>query len=91
MKWQYVWQNKIDRNAVDNAELQETEMPDDWMKEVLIPVYKEGDKSSCHIYKGMTLLSHYCHKICERILRNEIKNWDCRMCEKQHVFTGQDQ
>jgi hypothetical protein len=37
-------------------------------------VCKEGDKSSCHIYKGMTLLSHYCHKICERILCNEIKN-----------------
>jgi len=49
-------------------------MPNDWMKEVLVPVYKEGDKSFCHIYKGMTLLSHYCHKICERILCNEIKN-----------------
>ena len=28
------------------------------MKEVVVPVCKEGDRSSCHIYKGMTLLSH---------------------------------
>jgi len=66
--------NKINSNAMDSAELWGTEMPDDRMKEVLVPVCKEGDKSFCHIFEGMTLLCHYCHKICERILCNEIKN-----------------
>jgi hypothetical protein len=44
-------------NAVDNAELWGTEMPEDWMKGVLVPVCKEGDKSSCNIYKWVTLQS----------------------------------
>ena len=61
-------------------------MPEDWTKEVVVPVYKEGVEFSCRIYKGMTLLSHHCHKICERILCNGIKKIDVGKREEQCAF-----
>ena len=43
------------------------EVPDDWGKAVVCPIYKKGDKAMCSNYRGISLLSHT-GKIYERIL-----------------------
>ena len=61
---------------------------EDWRKEVICPIYKEGDKSKCNNYRGISLVSH-AFDVYERILvkkkglRNSIEP---KLGEWQSVF-----
>jgi hypothetical protein len=39
------------------------ELPDQWKKSVLIPVYEKGNKTDCSNYRGMSLLSTSCKNV----------------------------
>ena len=47
-------------------------VPSDWQKGVISPLFKKGEKTSCHNYRGITLLSH-AEKIYTRILEKRLK------------------
>jgi hypothetical protein len=32
------------------------ELPDHWRESIIVPVYKEGDKTDCSNYRGLSLL-----------------------------------
>ena len=48
------------------------EVPEDWRKGLIIPVFKKGDKKKCNNYRGIILISHVA-KIFERILEKKVK------------------
>ena len=47
-------------------------VPSDWQKGVISPLFKRGEKTSCHNYRGITLLSHV-GKIYTRILEKRLR------------------
>jgi len=47
-------------------------VPSDWQKGVISPLFKKGEKTSCHNYRGITLLSHV-GKIYTRILEKRLR------------------
>ena len=45
-------------NRLFNRILCTDEMPDEWRKSVLVPIYRKGNVQSCNNYRGMKLMSH---------------------------------
>ena len=43
------------------------EMPDEWRKSVIVPIFKKGDVLECGNYRGIKLMEHGL-KIMERVL-----------------------
>ena len=50
-----------------NRILEIDKLPDEWMKSVLVPIYKKGDVQGCTNYRGIKLMNHIM-KIWERAL-----------------------
>jgi hypothetical protein len=49
----------------------ENKIPEDWYKEIIIPIYEKGDRKQCGNYRGITLLCQT-FKIYNRILKNKM-------------------
>ena len=49
----------------------EKELPDQWKKSVILPVYKKGDKTDCSNYRSISLLST-AHKVISNILLSRL-------------------
>jgi hypothetical protein len=32
------------------------ELPEDWKESIIVPIHKEGDKTDCNIYRGISIL-----------------------------------
>ena len=48
--------------ALFNDILETEQMPEEWNKSILVPIYKsKGDVQSCSNYRGIKLLSHTSH------------------------------
>ena len=60
------------------------DMPEDWSKDLMCPIYKKGDKTLCSNYRGISLMSH-AFKVYERILEKRLREhiepklgeWQC--------------
>ena len=48
------------------------EAPEDWMKDVMCPIRKKGDRTQCSNYRAVCLMSHAL-KVCERILEERLR------------------
>ena len=48
------------------------DIPGDWSKDLICPVYKKGDKTECSNYRGISLMSHT-FKLYERILEKRLR------------------
>ena len=47
-------------------------LPEDWNKDLICPIYKKGDKTECSNYRGVSLMSH-AFKVYERILEKRLR------------------
>jgi hypothetical protein len=54
-------------NYISNKE----ELPEQWKKSIVVPIYKKGDKTDCSNYRGISLLSTL-YKILSRILLSRL-------------------
>jgi hypothetical protein len=54
-------------NCIWNKE----ELPDQWKESIIVPIYKEGDRTDCSNYLGITLLSTS-YKISSNILLSRL-------------------
>lgn len=52
---------------------QEEEVPEDWSKAIITPIYKKGDKSDCKNYRGISLLS-VPGKVFTKVLQRRMKS-----------------
>ena len=62
------------------------EIPDDWGKDLMCPIYKKGDKTACSNYRGISLMPHAL-KVYERMLEGRLR--ECieeKLGEWQHGF-----
>jgi hypothetical protein len=50
------------------------ELPDQWKKSIIVPVYKKGDKTDCSNYRGISLLSTT-YKILSNILLSRLTRY----------------
>ncbi|KAL4142987.1 hypothetical protein QTP88_005369 [Uroleucon formosanum] len=50
---------------------EEEQMPEDWKKVIIIPIYKKGDKTECGNYRGISLLN-LAYKVLSKVLMNRI-------------------
>ena len=50
-------------NSIWNKE----ELPEEWKQSIIVPIYKNGDKTDCRNYRGISLLSTT-YKILSNIL-----------------------
>ena len=50
------------------------DIPEDWSKDLICPVYKKGDKTECSNYRGISLMSHT-FKVYERILEKRLRRY----------------
>ena len=48
------------------------EIPDDWGKDLMCPIYKKGDKTICSNYRGISLMPHPL-KVYERMLEGALR------------------
>lgn len=48
------------------------QVPEDWSKAIICPIYKKGEKTDCGNYRGISLLSH-AGKIYERVLERRLR------------------
>lgn len=48
------------------------QIPNDWKKSIIVPIFKKGDKYDCNNYRGITLIST-AMKIYEQIIDRKIK------------------
>ena len=76
-------------NRLFNRLLMGEQMPEEWRRSVLIPIYKnKGDAQCCKNYRGIKLMSHTM-KIWERIIetrlrdRVEISNSNMDLCQER--------
>lgn len=58
--------------AIFNTAWMTGEVPDDWGRAVICPVYKKGDRQECGNYRGISLLPHI-SKIYERVVENRLR------------------
>ena len=76
-----VWLHEIIKTVWSTGEI-----PDDWRKAIICPVYKKGDKQECGNYRGISLLSH-ASKVYERILERRLRTCvEDKLGEWQHGF-----
>ena len=61
-------------SKVYNRSLQEGNLPHDWKKALIIPLYKKGDAQLTTQYRPVSLTSVIC-KILERIIRSQLLNY----------------
>lgn len=63
------------------------EVPENWGKTILIPIYKQkGDSSECKNYRGISLINHMA-KIYERVLEKRLRNKiEPQLGEEQHGY-----
>jgi hypothetical protein len=54
-------------SAIINSIRNKEELPDQWKESIIVPIYKEGDKTDCYYYCGISLLSTS-YKIVSNIL-----------------------
>ena len=47
-------------------------LPEDWNKDLMCPIYKKGDKTECSNYRGISLMSH-AFKVYERVLEKRLR------------------
>jgi hypothetical protein len=50
------------------------EIPTEWRRSIVIPIYKKGDKTNPENYRGISLLNT-CYKIYSRLLNNNLKTF----------------
>lgn len=64
----------------------EEKIPEEWGQAIICPIHKKGDKTECHNYRGISLLSH-AGKIYERILERRLRRRiEERILENQYGF-----
>ena len=69
-----------------NRAWQETTIPDEWGKSILVPIPKKGDLSDCSNYRTISLISHM-GKILLMVLLNRLKQYlDPYLAEGQAGF-----
>jgi hypothetical protein len=54
-------------NSIWNKE----ELPEQWKESIIVPIYKEGDKTDCSNYRGISILST-AYKILSNILLSRL-------------------
>ena len=64
-----------------NICFEEENIPRDWMKGIIFPIYKSGDKREPLNYRGITLLS-VVSKVYTSILNKRLTSW----CEENKVL-----
>ncbi|XP_076038003.1 uncharacterized protein LOC143023369 [Oratosquilla oratoria] len=78
------WLTRIMNVAWKNAEI-----PDDWSKAVVCPIFKKDDRTNCNNYRGISLLSHV-GKVYERVIERRLRMAvEERFGEWQHGFRPQ--
>jgi hypothetical protein len=66
----------------------EERVPIDWARGIIVPLYKDGDKSNVDNYRGITLLS-VVGKLYTSIINNRISSWlekNKKLVEEQAGF-----
>ena len=62
------------------------EVPEEWGKGLIIPIFKKGDRKECNNYRGITLIAHVA-KIFERVLEGRLRRKiEEAMEEEQYGF-----
>ena len=57
-----------------NQILETEEMPEEWRKSILVPIYKNmGDNQNCSNYRGIKLMSHSM-KLWERVIEARLRD-----------------
>ena len=64
-----------------NAALDQSCVPSDWRKGLIVPIFKEGDKEVASNYRGITLLS-IVGKLFATIVEKRLSKW----CEDRKIF-----
>ncbi|KAK3510097.1 hypothetical protein QTP70_026828 [Hemibagrus guttatus] len=68
-----------------NRVLESEEMPEEWRRSVLVPIFKnKGDVQSCSNYRGIKLMSHTM-KLWERVVEARLRKV-VEICEQQYGF-----
>ena len=68
-----------------NKILDSEQMPEEWRRSMLVPIYKnKGDVQCCGNYRGIKLMSHTM-KIWERVVETRLRA-EVRICEQQYGF-----
>ncbi|KAK3569707.1 hypothetical protein QTP86_003576 [Hemibagrus guttatus] len=68
-----------------NRVLESEEMPEEWRRSVLVPIFKnKGDVESCSNYRGIKLMSHTM-KLWERVVEARLRKV-VEICEQQYGF-----
>ena len=68
-----------------NNILENEEMPEEWRKSVLVPIYKnKGETLECGNCRGIKLMSHTM-KMWERVIDNRLRE-QVQICEQQYGF-----
>jgi len=49
--------NGSEINKLINSIWNKEELPEEWKESINVPIYKEGDKTDCSNYRGISLLS----------------------------------
>ena len=75
------WLTRVFQVAWDSGEV-----PVDWQTGVIVPIFKKGDKTECHNYRGITLLS-LPGKLYAKVLESKVRRIvEPRMAEEQCGF-----
>ena len=64
------------------------QIPDDWRKACIMPLYKKGNRSDPGNYRPVNLTSNTC-KLMEKIVKNEVERYietNALMSNTQHGF-----
>ena len=62
------------------------DIPEDWKKDLICPIYKKGDKTKCSNYRRISLMSH-AFKVYERILERRLRGCvESKLSECQNGF-----
>ena len=62
------------------------EIPDDWKKAIIVPLFKKGDRSCCENWRGISLLSALGKVFSQILLNRLIKATESKLSETQAGF-----
>ncbi len=75
------WMYRVVKAAWDQKRV-----PNDWLRGVIVPIFKKGDRKECNNYRGITLQSQGA-KIYERVIERRVRNIvEPKLREEQYGF-----
>jgi hypothetical protein len=77
--------NGFEFNKLINSIWNKEELPEEWKESIIVPIYKEGDKTDCGNYRGISLLST-AYKILPNILLSKLSYAEKFLADRQCGF-----